>query len=96
VDELFRLIGLALPDTGTMLRLKVGFCGICGIGAGLLCIGTGLDGFLVLGALMAACGIALLGIASHNSILTRRRATGEPEKPAEPIAADDPARRDGP
>jgi len=96
MDELFRLVGLALPDTEMMLRLKVGFGGICGIGAGVLLMWTGPDGSLAWGASMAACGIALLWIAFHNSIRIKRRATGEPEKPVEPIAADDPARRDAP
>jgi hypothetical protein len=44
VDELFRLLGLALPDTPMIIRLKVAFGGICGLGAGLLFMASGLEG----------------------------------------------------
>jgi hypothetical protein len=43
MDELFQLLGLVLPDTATMLRLKVAFGGICGLGAGVLYMASGLD-----------------------------------------------------
>jgi hypothetical protein len=67
MDDLFRLIGLVLPDTGVMLRLKVVFGGICGLGAGLLFMTSGLAGAVPWGGLMAACGIALIVIASRGA-----------------------------
>jgi hypothetical protein len=81
MDDLFRLIGLMLPDTWEMLRLKVIFGGICGLGAGLLFMATGLDGSLAWGGLMAACGIALIGIASRSIAREARRASAGRERP---------------
>jgi len=63
MDKLFELIGLALPDNATMLRLKVLAGGIGGLGAGALFMTSGLDGAIVWGAAMAACGIALIWIS---------------------------------
>src|SRR5262245_41654587 len=63
MDKLFELIGLALPDNATMLRLKVLVAGgLGGLGAGVLFMTSGLDGAIVCGAAMAACGIALICI----------------------------------
>src|SRR5262249_36304752 len=90
MDELLRLIGLALPDTATMLRLKIVFGGICGLGAGLLFMASGLDGSLVRGALMAACGIVLIGVALCGSARSSRRGAGEGEGPPCPRAARSP------
>ena len=82
MDELFRLLGLALPDTPKVLWLKVAFGGICGLGAGLLFMASGLDGALARGAMMAACGLALIGIAARGFARAARRATAEREGPA--------------
>jgi hypothetical protein len=82
MDDLFRLIGLMLPDTDVMLRLKVVFGGICGLGAGLLFIASGLDGSLAWGGMMAACGIALIGMAYLSATRTARRAEAGRERPA--------------
>jgi hypothetical protein len=81
MDDLFRLIGLVLPDTGAMIRLKVVFGGICGLGAGLLFMASGLDGSLAWGGMMAACGIALIGIASLGATHAARRAATDQERP---------------
>jgi hypothetical protein len=63
MDELFELIGRALPDSSTMLRLKVLVAGgVGGLGAGALFMTSGLDGAIVWGAAMAACGLALIWI----------------------------------
>jgi hypothetical protein len=66
MDKLFELLGLALPDTRSIFRLKIIFGGICGLGAGLVYMLSGLDGSLLWGGLMAACGIALLGLAARS------------------------------
>jgi hypothetical protein len=80
MDELFRLLGLALPDTATILRLKVAFGGMCGLGAGLLFMASGLDGSLAWGALMAACGLALIGIAVRGFAHAAGREAAERER----------------
>jgi hypothetical protein len=49
MEMLFDLIGLALPDTPTMFRLKLAVGGICVLGAGLLFMLTGLGGSLIWG-----------------------------------------------
>jgi hypothetical protein len=77
VDDLSRLIGLVLPDTGVMLRLKVVFGGLCGLGAGLLFMTSGLEGSIARGGLMAACGIALIGIVWRSATRTTRRAAAD-------------------
>jgi hypothetical protein len=82
MDELFRLLGLVLPDTPTMLRLKVAFGGLCGLGAGLLFLASGLDGSLAWGASMAACGLALIGIAARGLARGAGREAAEQEKSA--------------
>jgi hypothetical protein len=65
-DEL-RLIGLALPNNGTILRLKVLVAGgIGGVGAGLLFMTSGLDGAIVRGAALAGCGVALIAISIRS------------------------------
>jgi hypothetical protein len=81
MDDLFRLIGLMLPDTGVMLQLKVAFGGICGLGAGLLFMASGLDGSLVWGGMMAACGIALIGISALSATHAARRAPRDQQGP---------------
>jgi hypothetical protein len=93
MDELFQLLGLALPDTATIFRLKVVFGRICGLGAGLLFMASGLDDALTWGALMAACGLALIGIAAHSSACAARRATAERERLPSSCALTSPARR---
>jgi hypothetical protein len=80
MDELFQLLGLALPDTGIMLRLKVAFGGMCGLGAGVLFMASGLDGSLIWGGLMAVCGLALLGIAARGLARSAWRETAERER----------------
>jgi hypothetical protein len=62
MDELFRLIGLALPDTPTIFRLKVLFVGIGSLWVGLLFMASGIEGSVLWGGLIAACGFALIGI----------------------------------
>jgi hypothetical protein len=81
MDDLFRLIGLVLPDTATMLRLKVVWGGICGLGAGVLFMTSGLDGSLAWGGMMAACGITLIGTASLSASRAARRAAAEQKRP---------------
>jgi hypothetical protein len=93
MDDLFRLIGLVLPDTEAMLRLKVVFGGICGLGAGLLFMASGLDGSLAWGAMMAACGITLIGIAYLSAVRAARRGATDQEKRTGPRAPADPSRR---
>lgn len=74
IDGLCRSCGAALPNTATILRLKVAFGGICGVGAGLLFMASGPDGSLAWGALMAACSIVL----NRN-----RRRQSRPRRPEE-------------
>ena len=73
MDELLRLIGLALPDTAAILRIKVAFGGFCGLGAGVLFMASGLDGSLAWGALMAVCGIVLIGVAVRSAVRVGER-----------------------
>jgi hypothetical protein len=82
MDELFQLLGLALPDTATILRLKVAFGGLCGVGAGLLFMASGLEGSLAWGASMAACGLALIGIAARCLARGAGREAAERERSA--------------
>jgi hypothetical protein len=77
MEDLFRLIGLALPDTPVILRLKLTVGGLCGLGAGLLFMTTGLEGSLTRGGMIAACGLALIAIAARGGIRpTRPEAAG--------------------
>jgi hypothetical protein len=77
MDQLFHLIGLALPDTPTIFRLKVVFVGICGIGASLLFMTSGLEGSVLWGGLMAACGSALIGISVRSHVRESRKRAAE-------------------
>jgi hypothetical protein len=78
MDKLFELIGLALPDNATMLRLKVLVAGgIGGLSAGLLFMTSGLDGAILWGTAMAACGIALIGIPVRSFLREGRKREGE-------------------
>jgi hypothetical protein len=80
MDELFQLLGLALPDTAMTLRLKVAFGGMCGVCAGVLFMASGLDGSLAWGSLMAACGLALIGIAARSFVRAAGQETSERER----------------
>jgi hypothetical protein len=63
MNELLELLGRALPDTPMILRLKVLVAGgIGGLAAGVLYMGSGLDGSLMRGGLIAACGVVLIYI----------------------------------
>ena len=77
MDQLFQLIGLALPDTPAIFRLKVLFGGICGLGAGLLFMTSGLAGSVVWGGLMAACGFAMIGITVRSHTREAQKRTAE-------------------
>jgi hypothetical protein len=74
MNELFELLGRALPDTPTIFRLKVLLAGgIGGLAAGLVYMGSGLDGSILRGGLIAACGVALIGL----TIRSFRREAGQ-------------------
>jgi hypothetical protein len=89
MEKLFALIGLALPDTATILRLKVLVAGgVGGVFAGVLFILSGVDGALAGGAAMAACGIMLIGITVRSWLREARkseagRITAQRQKEAE-------------
>jgi hypothetical protein len=69
MDQLFHLIGLALPDSPAIFRLKVLLSGgIGGLGAGLLVMTSGLEGSVLRGGLIAACGFALIGITVRSHV----------------------------
>jgi hypothetical protein len=77
MDQLFHLIGLALPDTAAIFRLKVLFGGFCGLAAGLLVITSGLEGSVLRGGLIAACGFAVIGITVRSHVRDARRRAAE-------------------
>ena len=76
MDELIRLLGLALPDTAWIVRLKVVLGGICGLGAGLVFMASGLESSLTRGALMALCGLALIAITARSAARTSAEREG--------------------
>jgi hypothetical protein len=76
MDRLFELIGLALPNTPKLLRLKCLCGGLCGVGAGLLYMTSGLADALVWGGLMMACGIAVFGLVVRSFVREARRKDG--------------------
>jgi hypothetical protein len=78
MDQLFHLIGLALPDTPAIFRLKVLlFGGMGGLGAGLLFMTSGLEGSVLRGGLIAACGFALIGITVRSHLREARKRAAE-------------------
>jgi hypothetical protein len=72
MDQLFHVIGLALPDTPVIFRLKVLFGGICGLAAGMLVMISGLEGSVLWGDLTAACGAALIGLTIRSHVREAR------------------------
>jgi hypothetical protein len=67
MDKLFELIGLALPDTPTILRLKALLAGgVGGIGAGAAYLLSGVEGSLVGGAAMMICGLSVIAITVRS------------------------------
>jgi hypothetical protein len=82
MEEILRLLGHLLPNSGMMFRLKIVFGGICGLGAGLLFMASGLDGALAWGAMMAACDIALIAIALRDMTRAARRGPAKQDRPA--------------
>jgi hypothetical protein len=81
MDELFQLLGLALPDTATIFRLKVVIGGLGGLVAGLLFMASGLEGALPRGAAIGACGLLLIGVAARSFAGARRRAVAQRSSP---------------
>jgi hypothetical protein len=78
MDQLLHLIGLAFPDTPAIFRLKVLlFGGIGGLGAGLLFMTSGLEGSVLRGGLIAACGFALIGITVRGHVSEGRKKAAE-------------------
>jgi hypothetical protein len=73
MENLFRLIGLAIPETSAMFRLKILVAGLCGIVAGVVLTLSGVDGMFLHGASIAACGAALAGLAVRSLIREERR-----------------------
>jgi hypothetical protein len=74
MDRLFHLIGLALPDTPTILRLKVLVAGgVGGVAAGLLFALSGVEGSITRGALMAICGLTVIGITFRSFLNEHRK-----------------------
>ena len=91
MDQLFHLIGLALPDTPAIFRLKVLlFGGIGGLGAGLLVMTSGLEGSVLRGGVIAACGFALIGITVRSRV--REAQKRETERRASQQRQDEQAR----
>src|SRR5262245_50576760 len=66
MDQFFQLIGLALPDTPVIFRLKVLLVGIGGAGAGMLFMTSGLAGSVLWGGAIAACGFGLIAITIQS------------------------------
>jgi hypothetical protein len=77
MDQIFRLIGLALPDTPAIFRLKVLVVGIGGLVAGLLFMTSGLEGSVLWGGLIAACGFAVIGITVRSHACGARKNAAE-------------------
>lgn len=75
--KLFELIGLALPDTVTVFRLKVLVAGIVGLGMGLLFMRSGIEGSAFWGGAIAACGLALTAITVRNLVRDEGRRVAE-------------------
>jgi hypothetical protein len=72
--SLFHFIDLVIPETPVIFRLKVlVFGGIGGVGAGLLFMQSGLEGSLLRGSLIAACGFGLIGIAVWSHVRDARK-----------------------
>jgi hypothetical protein len=77
MDQIFHLIGLALPDTTAIFRLKVLVVGIGGLAAGLLFMTSGLEGSVLWGGLIAACGLTVIGITVRSYVREARKRTAE-------------------
>jgi hypothetical protein len=74
MDKLFELIGLALPDTPTILRLKALLAGgVGGIAAGVLYLLTGVEGSVVGGVAMMVCGLTVIGITVRSFVNEHRK-----------------------
>jgi hypothetical protein len=98
MDDLFRLIGIVLPDTPTLLRIKVLVAGgLGGLAAGITYMMTGLEGSLVRGALIATCGILMIAITvrsfhreaqkrAADEILARERRESDARRKQERLA----------
>jgi hypothetical protein len=82
MDQLFQLLGLALPDTATVLRLKVLLAGgVGGVVAGVLLMASGVEGTLAPGAAIAACGVALVVLPIRSFLREARQQEAERAKP---------------
>jgi hypothetical protein len=77
MDQLLQLIGLALPDTPAIFRLKVLFAGICALAAGLLFATSGLPGSVLWGGLIVACGFAVIAITLRSHVRAARKLAAE-------------------
>jgi hypothetical protein len=75
MDQIFHLIGLALSDTAVIFRLKVLVVGIGELVAGLLFMTSGLEGTVLWGGLIAACGLAMIGITVRSHVREVRKRT---------------------
>jgi hypothetical protein len=77
MDQLFHLIGLALPDTPTLFRLKVLVVGMACLGMGLLFTTSGIEGSVLRGGPIAACGFALTAITVRRHVREARKRAAE-------------------
>lgn len=78
MEHLFQLLGLLLPDTRAVFGVKVLVAGIVGTSAGLLVMASGIDGMIVYGGGIAACGFALTVLSAR--ILAREVHQEEAER----------------
>jgi hypothetical protein len=62
MNSLIALLGL-VPNTSAILRVKFAIVGVGALMAGLIFMASGIDGSILRGGLIAACGVGLLSLA---------------------------------
>jgi hypothetical protein len=66
MNRIIDLLGM-LPNTSALFRMKVAVVGLGALMAGLSFMASGIEGSILRGGLMAACGAVLLGVVSMSN-----------------------------
>lgn len=78
MEHLIQILGQMIPDTKTAFGVKILVAGIVGTFMGLMVMASGIDGMLVHGGAIAACGVALTVLSVRSFARERRHEEAGP------------------
>src|SRR4051812_1781622 len=78
MEHLIQILGLVMPGTKTVFGVKILIAGIVGTFMGLMVMASGIDGMIVYGGGIAACGVALTVLSVRSFAREERQGEAQP------------------